>query len=204
MVRAVAGRRDEYRALETDLTQEVTPTGVATALRRTFGFREFYVADLDAILLDRPAWSDLRIKNGAKDPFGIKVWNLGNELDGPWQIGHKTADEYGRLAQEAGKAMKLVDPTIELVAVGSSSAHMPTFGEWEYTVLSYAYDEVDYISLHAYYQEHDGDALSFLASANDMDYFIESVIATADAARMPEFSRPSRFLVRVASVAASP
>jgi alpha-N-arabinofuranosidase len=129
------------------------------------------------------AWSDKRRANGAEDPFGIKVWNLGNELDGPWQIGHKTADEYGRLAQEAGKAMKLVDPSIELVAVGSSSAHMPTFGEWEYQVLSHAYDEVDYISLHAYYQEHDGDALSFLASANNMDYFIESVISTVDAVK---------------------
>jgi alpha-N-arabinofuranosidase len=129
------------------------------------------------------AWSDKRRANGAEDPFGIKVWNLGNELDGPWQIGHKTADEYGRLAQEAGKAMKLVDPSIELVAVGSSNAHMPTFGEWEYRVLSHAYDEVDYISLHAYYQERDGDALSFLASANDMDYFIESVISTVDAVK---------------------
>jgi alpha-N-arabinofuranosidase len=129
------------------------------------------------------AWSDKRRANGAEDPFGIKVWNLGNELDGPWQIGHKTADEYGRLAQEAGKAMKLVDPSIELVAVGSSGAHMPTFGQWEYDVLSHAYDEVDYISLHAYYQEHDGDAKSFLASANDMDYFIESVISTVDAVK---------------------
>ncbi len=129
------------------------------------------------------AWSDKRRANGAEDPFGIKVWNLGNELDGPWQIGHKTADEYGRLAQEAGKAMRLVDPSIELVAVGSSNAHMPTFGEWEYQVLSHAYDEIDYISLHAYYQEHDGDALSFLASANDMDYFIESVISTVDAVK---------------------
>ncbi|HEY0247043.1 MAG TPA: alpha-N-arabinofuranosidase [Gryllotalpicola sp.] len=137
------------------------------------------------------AWSDLRIANGAKDPFGIKVWNLGNELDGPWQIGHKTADEYGRLAQEAGKAMKLVDPSIELVAVGSSSAHMPTFGQWEHTVLSHAYDEVDYVSLHAYYQEHDGDALSFLASANDMDYFIESVIATVDAVKAKRHSTKS-------------
>jgi alpha-N-arabinofuranosidase len=137
------------------------------------------------------AWSDLRVANGAKDPFGIRVWNLGNELDGPWQIGHKTADEYGRLAQEAGKAMKLVDPTIELVAVGSSNAHMPTFGSWEHTVLSHAYDEVDYISLHAYYQEHDGDALSFLASANDMDYFIESVIATADAVKAKRHAKKS-------------
>lgn len=127
--------------------------------------------------------SDLRQKNGAEQPFDIKLWCLGNELDGPWQIGHKTADEYGRLAQEAAKAMRYVDPGIELVAVGSSNSGMPTFGEWEYTVLSHAYDEVDYMSMHAYYQEHEGDAASFLASAVDMDYFIESVVATTDAVR---------------------
>jgi alpha-N-arabinofuranosidase len=127
--------------------------------------------------------SDLRAKNGSKDPFDIKLWCLGNEMDGSWQIGHKTADEYGRLAQEAAKAMRYVDPDIELVACGSSNSGMPTFGAWEQTVLSHAYDEVDYVSLHAYYQEHDGDAASFLASAVNMDYFIESVVATADAVR---------------------
>ncbi|NRG39556.1 alpha-N-arabinofuranosidase [Rathayibacter sp. VKM Ac-2835] len=129
------------------------------------------------------ALSDRRIANGAAAPFDIKLWCLGNELDGPWQIGHKTADEYGRLAQEAGKAMRFVDPSIELVAVGSSNSGMATFGSWEHTVLSHAYDEVDYMSMHAYYQEHDGDAASFLASSVDMDYFIESVVATCDAVR---------------------
>ncbi|WP_207453884.1 arabinosylfuranosidase ArfA [Herbiconiux sp. SYSU D00978] len=128
-------------------------------------------------------WSDLRIANGAKEPFDIKLWCLGNELDGPWQMGSKTPHEYGRLAQEAGKAMRLIDPSIELVAVGSSSSNMPTFAEWEHTVLSLAYDEVDYISCHAYYQEENGDAGSFLATAMDTDHFIESVVATADAVR---------------------
>ena len=90
-------------------------------------------------------WSDLRRKNGAEKPFDIKLWCLGNELDGPWQIGGKTATEYGRLAQESAKAMKLVDPTIELVAVGSSARSMPTFGTWEHTVLTHAYDEVDFV-----------------------------------------------------------
>jgi len=127
--------------------------------------------------------SDLRRKNGAEEPFDIKLWCLGNELDGPWQIGHKTPDEYGRLAQEAAKAMRYVDPSLELVAVGSSNSRMPTFGEWEYAVLQHAYDEVDYMSMHAYYYEQDGDARSFLASAVNMDYFIESVVATADAVR---------------------
>ncbi|WP_439593034.1 arabinosylfuranosidase ArfA [Microbacterium sp.] len=128
-------------------------------------------------------WSDLRIANGAKDPFDIRLWCLGNELDGPWQIGHKTPDEYGRLAAEAGKAMKMVDPTIELVAVGSSNSRMPTFGEWEYAVLSHAYEQVDFISCHAYYEEEENDAASFLASALDMDHFISSVVSTADAVR---------------------
>lgn len=128
-------------------------------------------------------WSDLRRRNGAEDPFGIKLWCLGNELDGPWQIGHKTPAEYGRLAQETAKAMKLVDPSIELVAVGSSNRQMPTFGTWEHTVLTHAYDEVDYISMHAYYQEHDGDAASFLAEAVDMDAFIDGVVATIDAVK---------------------
>ncbi|MEZ0447116.1 alpha-N-arabinofuranosidase [Cellulomonas sp. ICMP 17802] len=127
--------------------------------------------------------SDRRRKNGHEDPFDIRLWCLGNEMDGPWQMGAKTADEYGRLAQEAGKAMRLVDPGIELVACGSSSSAMPTFGAWEQTVLGHAYDQVDYVSLHAYYQEHDGDHASFLASAVDMDYFIESVVSTADAVR---------------------
>ena len=127
--------------------------------------------------------SDLRRKNGHDEPFDIRLWCLGNEMDGPWQMGAKTADEYGRLAVEAAKAMRLVDPTIELVACGSSSSQMPTFGTWEQTVLRHTYEQVDYVSAHAYYQEHEGDHASFLASAVDMDHFIESVVATADAVR---------------------
>jgi alpha-N-arabinofuranosidase len=136
--------------------------------------------------------SDLRKKNGAAEPFDIKLWCLGNEMDGPWQIGHKTADEYGRIAQEAGKAMRLVDPSIELVVSGSSNRRMPTFGEWEQTVLGHTYDVVDYVSMHAYYEEKDGDVASFLASGVDMDLFIEGVIATADAVRAK--GRHSKFI----------
>ncbi len=129
------------------------------------------------------AWSDQRIKNGAPDPFGIRMWCLGNELDGPWQTGHKTAREYGRIAAETARAMRMVDPQLELVACGSSSSSMPTFGAWEATVLEEAYDQVDYISCHAYYEETDGDLGSFLASGVDMDHFVESVVATADHVR---------------------
>jgi len=110
----------------------------------------------------------------------VKLWCLGNEMDGPWQIGHMTAHEYGRIAAETGRAMRRLDPSIELVACGSSGRHMPTFGSWEATVLEQCYDQVDYISMHAYYEEHDGDADSFLASAVDMDAFIDEVVATAD------------------------
>ena len=127
--------------------------------------------------------SDLRRANGAEEPHGIRMWCLGNEMDGPWQIGHKTAQEYGRLAAETARAMRMIDPDIELVACGSSGVAIPTFGEWEHVVLTEAYDQVDYISAHAYYHEEDGDLGSFLASAVDMDHFVDSVTATADAVR---------------------
>jgi alpha-L-arabinofuranosidase len=128
-------------------------------------------------------WSDLRASHGAMDPHAIRVWCLGNEMDAPWQIGHKTADEYGRLAQEAAKAMKRVDGSIELVACGSSNSEMPTFGQWEATVLEHTYEEVDYVSLHHYYEDVEGDLASFLASSVGMDDFINSVVATCDYVR---------------------
>src|SRR5918997_1736716 len=96
-------------------------------------------------------YSDLRIANGYREPHRIKTWCLGNEMDGPWQLGHKTADEYGALAATTAAGMKLVDPTIELVACGSSHCGMPTFGTWEATVLDHVYEYVDYLSLHQYY-----------------------------------------------------
>ncbi|MFS8199520.1 alpha-N-arabinofuranosidase [Streptomyces sp. CWNU-52B] len=124
--------------------------------------------------------SDLRVAHGDKDPFGIRLWCLGNEMDGPWQTGHKTAEEYGRLAAETARAMRQIEPDLELVACGSSGQGMDTFAAWEATVLQETYDLVDYVSLHAYYEEHDGDRDSFLASAVDTESFIENVVATCD------------------------
>jgi alpha-N-arabinofuranosidase len=126
------------------------------------------------------ALSDRRVANGRKDAFGIRMWCLGNEMDGPWQLGHRSPDDYGKLASQTAKAMRQLDPSVELVVCGSSSAHMPLFGEWERVVLTHTYDDIDYISCHAYYEEKNGDLGSFLASAVDMDHFIESVVATAD------------------------
>ncbi|MGV9286221.1 arabinosylfuranosidase ArfA [Streptomyces sp. NPDC003719] len=126
------------------------------------------------------ALSDLRAEHGDKDPFGIRLWCLGNEMDGPWQTGHKTAAEYGRIAAETARAMRQIDPGVELVACGSSGQSMETFAAWEATVLEETYDLVDHISLHAYYEPLDGDVDSFLASAVDMESFIENVVATCD------------------------
>ncbi|MDT0440526.1 MULTISPECIES: arabinosylfuranosidase ArfA [Streptomyces] len=126
------------------------------------------------------ALADLRAAHGDKEPYGIRMWCLGNEMDGPWQTGHKTAREYGRLAAETARAMRQLDPGVELVACGSSSQSMPTFASWEATVLEETYDLVDLISLHAYYEPQDGDLDSFLASAVDMESFIDNVVATCD------------------------
>lgn len=125
-------------------------------------------------------YSDLRKSHGYEKPHNIKTWCLGNEMDGPWQIGHKNADEYGRLACEAAKVMKLVDPSIELVAVGSSHWEMPTFAEWEATVLDHTYEHIDYLSLHQYLGNKENDLGNYLAKPIGMDNFIESVIATCD------------------------
>jgi alpha-N-arabinofuranosidase len=124
--------------------------------------------------------SDSRKANGREQPFDVRMWCLGNEMDGPWQLGHRSADDYGKLASQTAKAMRQLDPELQLVVCGSSSRNMPTFGEWERVVLSHSYDDVDYISCHAYYEEKDGDRASFLASGVDMDRFIEEVVATAD------------------------
>ncbi|MCT8137119.1 alpha-N-arabinofuranosidase [Anaerobacillus sp. CMMVII] len=125
-------------------------------------------------------WSDLRRSHGYEAPHKIKTWCLGNEMDGPWQIGQKTAEEYGRLAAETGKAMKQVDSSIELVACGSSGSGMPTFPQWEATTLEHTYDVADYISLHQYFGNRDNDSANFLANGMEMEQFIKTVISTCD------------------------
>ena len=134
-------------------------------------------------------FSDMRVANGNKDPMGIKLWCLGNEMDGPWQMGHKTAYEYGRIANESAKMMKWVDPTIECVACGSSAYDMPTFGEWEYTMLNECYENIDYVSLHRYYGNRDNNTPSFLARSMDLDGFIKTVVSICDAVKGKKHSK---------------
>jgi alpha-N-arabinofuranosidase len=125
-------------------------------------------------------WSDLRRGHGVEQPHAIRVWCLGNELDGPWQMGAKNADEYGRLAAETARGLRRKEPGLELVLAGSSNTAQPTFAAWEATVLKHAYEQVDHISVHAYYEQHGDDRDSFLASAAHLDRYINTIVATAD------------------------
>ena len=137
------------------------------------------------------ALSDQRAANGHPQPHGVKLWCLGNEMDGPWQFGQKTAVEYGRLAREAAKAMSGPDATQnlrnpgnqEFVACGSSARTMSTFGSWERQVLEECYEKVQYLSLHTYAGNRDGDLPTFLAQSALMGTFIDEVITICDAVR---------------------
>lgn len=124
-------------------------------------------------------WSDLRARNGHKDPYNIKLWCIGNEMDGPWQICGLTAKDYGHKAWQTIKMMKSVDESLKFIVCGSSTSQMPTFPEWDRIVLEHTYEEADYLSLHMYY-ENFGNDLDFLASFMDMDRFIKAVKATSD------------------------
>ncbi|MFT4280918.1 alpha-N-arabinofuranosidase [Microbacterium sp.] len=125
-------------------------------------------------------WVRQRAAHGRAEPFGVTMWCLGNEMDGWWQLGARSAAEYGALAARTARAMRRFDPHLQLVVCGSSARSMPTFGQWEREVLAHTFDDVDFISCHAYYEERDGDAQEFLASAVDMDLFIRQVVEIAD------------------------
>ncbi len=128
-------------------------------------------------------YSDLRRAHGYADPHNVRVWCLGNEMDGPWQTGHKTASEYGRLAAETARAMRQFDPTLELVACGSSGPYMSTFMEWEREVLEHCYDSVDALSLHLYIGRAKRGLAEYLADAVTLDKQIADVITACDFVR---------------------
>jgi alpha-N-arabinofuranosidase len=121
------------------------------------------------------AWGELRKQHGYPEPFNIRMWCLGNELDGPWQVGHKTAYEYGRLANETAKTYRKFDESLELVVCGSSNDKMSTYPAWEAEVLEQSYESVDYISLHKYWNNHGKDTLNYLASHYELDEYINTV-----------------------------
>lgn len=132
-------------------------------------------------------WSDLRRKYGVAKPYKVEHWCLGNEMDGPWQIGHMTATEYGLKAADAARQMRYVDPSLKLVACGSSGPFMPTYLEWDREVLEQCYEYVDALSLHRYIgntQEETGnDSAKYLAMNLTMDRQIAETVAVCDLVR---------------------
>jgi alpha-N-arabinofuranosidase len=119
--------------------------------------------------------SDLRATHGFREPHKIRTWCLGNEMDSPWQTGHKTQDEYGRLAAETARAMRQFDPDLELVACGASGPSLPTFPEWDRVVLEHAYEQVDYISAHLYVNDTNRTPEEFLATSRIMENQLQTL-----------------------------
>ena len=129
-------------------------------------------------------WADQRRKNGREKPYNVKIWGLGNEIDGPWQLGHKNAEDYSKFALEAAKAMRRVDDSIKLIASGSSNfGGNADWVAWNRTVLEHLRSEIDYISLHTYIGNPHSDFESFLAHSIDMDQRIEVVDGLIKAAQ---------------------
>ncbi|WP_282583822.1 arabinosylfuranosidase ArfA [Lichenifustis flavocetrariae] len=126
-------------------------------------------------------FADLRRSHGYEQPHDVKFWCLGNEMDGPWQIGAKTAQEYGRTALETAKVMRWIDPTLVLSACGSSHRQMPTYGSWEYEVLDHCFDQADFISLHTYFANKTDEIDEYFGVIDQMDSFIKEVVAICDA-----------------------
>jgi alpha-L-arabinofuranosidase len=132
-------------------------------------------------------WSDLRRQNGVADPWNVKHWCLGNEMDGPWQIGHMSAIEYGLKAADAARQMRYVDSSLKLIACGSSGPFMPTYLEWDREVLEQCYDYVDGLSLHRYFGNNErdtgGDTAKYLAMNLSMEQQISETVAVCDFVR---------------------
>tara|TARA_Y100001970_G_scaffold5054_1_gene5755 strand:- start:31655 stop:33139 length:1485 start_codon:yes stop_codon:yes gene_type:complete len=122
-------------------------------------------------------FADMRQEYGNKDPFNVKLWCLGNEMDGPWQMGHVPAKEYAIRAQQAARMMKYVDKSIETVVAGSCTPSLPTYIDWDITVLEHLGELADYISLHRYVGNHENDTTEYLAVTNAIDQQIEEIDA---------------------------
>ncbi len=122
-------------------------------------------------------YADLRAANGHSTPYAVPLWCLGNEMDGPWQLGHVPADQYAIRAQQAAKMMKDTDKSIELVACGSCGVGMTTYMDWDRQVLEYLGDYADYISLHRYVGNPHNDTADYLALTNAIDRQIEEMDA---------------------------
>jgi alpha-N-arabinofuranosidase len=120
-------------------------------------------------------YSDLRASYGNPEPYNVKYWCLGNEMDGPWQIGHLGAAEYGDKAREAAKMMRWHDPSLELILCGSSNSAMPTYPEWDRVALELCWEQVNYHSMHYYAGNLDNDTDSYLALTAELESFVDTL-----------------------------
>ena len=129
-------------------------------------------------------WSDLRRSHGYEQPHNVRYWCLGNEMDGPWQMGTMPARDYGRKARDAARQFRVLDPSLQLIACGSSNTILPTYLVWDREVLEECYDQVDAISLHNYYgntPELTGNSVPrYLAMNLDMERQIHEIGAVCD------------------------
>jgi alpha-L-arabinofuranosidase len=129
-------------------------------------------------------WSELRRSHGFEAPHNVRYWCLGNEMDGPWQMGHMPARDYGQKARDTARQIRVIDPSLQLVACGSSNPGMPTYLVWDREVLEECYDQVDGISLHNYYGNTadltGNSSARFLAMNLDMERQIREIAAVAD------------------------
>ena len=126
----------------------------------------------------RQVRADLRARHGYAAPHNVKYWCVGNEMDGPWQMGHLAAHEYGAKAREAAKLMRWIDPSIQTILCGSSNDMMPTYPEWDRVALEEAWEHMDYLSMHYYAGNRDNDTASFLASAVQFERFVDTLEGT--------------------------
>jgi alpha-L-arabinofuranosidase len=181
-----------WRATETnqfgisDFAEWCSRVGVEPMVAVNLGTRSFDAATSLLEYCNHPSgsyWADRRVSDGSVSPFGFKLWCLGNEMDGPWQLGNRSAGEYGSTASMVARAMKQLDDSIELVVAGSSKRQMPTFPAWDREVLELTYDHIDYLSVHQYYGAEPSDPGSYLRSNVDFDSFLDEAIATCDYVR---------------------
>jgi alpha-N-arabinofuranosidase len=139
-------------------------------------------------------YADKRAANGHRDPYGVKYWCIGNEMDGPWQIGHLEAEDYAKKAREAAKMMRWHDNSIKLTTCGSSNAIMPTYPEWDRVVLETCWDVIDYHSMHYYANNHANDTDSFLALPVELEDFVDTLEGTLRYAKAKRRSKHDVYL----------
>ncbi|HEU5101289.1 MAG TPA: alpha-N-arabinofuranosidase [Roseiflexaceae bacterium] len=120
-------------------------------------------------------YADMRVAHGYAAPHNVQYWCVGNEMDGPWQIGHLEAEEYGRKALEAAKMMRWQDSNLKLVVCGSSNDTMPTYPEWDRVVLERCWEKVDYLALHHYAGNDADDTASYLAVAAEFETYLDTI-----------------------------